>query len=54
MVEGEGWPPCSNLARSAFDSNDTGVEPWGRTTDWDWFVVLAGATGTGLTIAVAA
>jgi hypothetical protein len=42
------------LARSAFDSNDTGMEPWGRTMDWNWFVVLGDAMGAGLTIAVAA
>lgn len=52
MVEGEGWPPCSNLARSALDSNETGVEPGGRTMDWDWLTGVGGGTGAGRTAGV--
>ena len=47
MVEGEGWPPWRSLARSAFDSKETGVDPGGRTMDWDWLTGIDGATGAG-------
>jgi hypothetical protein len=31
------------------DSNETGVEPGGRTMDWDWFTGGGGGTGAGRT-----
>jgi len=52
MVLGEGWPPCSNFARSALDSKETGVEPGGRMMDWDWLTGVNGATGAGRAVRV--
>lgn len=53
MVLREGWPPFRSFARSAFDSNETGVEPGGRTMDWGWLTGVGGATWAGRAVGVA-
>lgn len=52
MVEGEGWPPCRSFARSALESKETGVDPGGRTMDWDWLTGVGGATSAGRAVGV--